>query len=45
MNTKTINIENPSKETLNFFRTLRATKQARKVAYIAKKDIYFQKNK
>ena len=43
MNTKKINIKNPSKEVLDFFRNMRWAKQEKKASYIAKKDIYFPK--
>lgn len=45
MNTKKINIKNPSKEVLDFFRNMRWAKQEKKASYIAKKDTYFPKTK
>lgn len=45
MNTKKINIENPSEKLVDFFRKARLTKQEKKASYIAKKDIYFPKTK
>jgi len=45
MNTKTINIKNPSEKATAFFKKLRMDKEAKKLAFIAKKDIYFPKTK
>lgn len=45
MRSKTLNIENPSKELLNFFRKLRTEKEDNKAKLIAKKRLYFSKVK
>lgn len=45
MKAQTLHIETPSKEVLNFFRKLRATKEENKAKLISKKDIYFPKSK
>jgi len=45
MEAKTLHIENPSKELLEFFRKLRVEKEEYKAKLIAKKDLYFPKSK
>lgn len=45
MKAQTLHIKTPSKETLQFFRNLRATKEENKSKLIAKKDIYFPESK
>jgi hypothetical protein len=45
MKTQPLHITQPSKETLEFFRNLRTSKEENKAKLIAKKDIYFPKSK
>lgn len=45
MKTQTLHITNPSKETLEFFRNLRISKEENKARLIAKKNAYFPKSK
>lgn len=45
MKSKTLHIEKPSKELLEFFRKLRTEKEEHKAKLIAKKDLFFPKSK